>query len=132
MLQTLVAEIYGPEAARREQIASDVKAALERTPDVVDVDWYLETPRPRQRLEAARKILGSGADACARPDQLLGDEFSALHVCLCDQPFGIRQPFDHHPFSIAHRLQQRQRAVGRGQYTRVSYLMPVQLDWPPS
>jgi multidrug efflux pump subunit AcrB len=51
VLQTLVAEVYGPDPARRVQLASDVRAALERTPDVVDVDWYVEAPRSRQRLE---------------------------------------------------------------------------------
>jgi multidrug efflux pump subunit AcrB len=50
VLQTLVAEIYGPDAARREEIAGDVRAALEQTPGVVDVDWYVERPRPRARL----------------------------------------------------------------------------------
>lgn len=50
VLQTLVAEIYGPGAARREELAADVRAALEGTPGVVDVDWYVERPRPQARL----------------------------------------------------------------------------------
>ncbi len=50
VLQTLVAEIYGPDPERRQAIAGDVRALLERTPGVVDVDWYVEAPQARVSL----------------------------------------------------------------------------------
>jgi multidrug efflux pump subunit AcrB len=50
VLQTLVAEIYGPEARRRQELAQQVKTIFERTPGVVDVDWYVETPQPKTAL----------------------------------------------------------------------------------
>jgi multidrug efflux pump subunit AcrB len=50
VLQTLVAEIYGPDAGRREELARQVKAILEDTPGVVDVDWYVESPQPKASL----------------------------------------------------------------------------------
>ena len=50
VLQTLVAEIYGPDAARRRQLALDVKSIFERTDGVVDVDWYVESPQPKTAL----------------------------------------------------------------------------------
>jgi multidrug efflux pump subunit AcrB len=50
VLQTLVAEIYGPEASRRLELASQVKAVLDRTPGVVDVDWYVAAPQPKTTL----------------------------------------------------------------------------------
>ena len=50
VLQTLVAEIYGPDQARRVAIAEQVKTVLERTPGVVDVDWYVEATQPRTSL----------------------------------------------------------------------------------
>jgi multidrug efflux pump subunit AcrB len=50
VLQTLVAEIYGPVAARRLEVAGQVKAALERTPGVVDVDWYVAASQPKTSL----------------------------------------------------------------------------------
>ncbi|MGE3888290.1 MAG: efflux RND transporter permease subunit [Vicinamibacterales bacterium] len=51
VLQTLVAEVYGPDAERRVQVAKDVRAVFEKTDGVVDVDWYVESPRPKQRLD---------------------------------------------------------------------------------
>jgi len=51
VLQTLVAEVYGPDAERRTAVAKDVRAVFEKTDGVVDVDWYVESPRPKQRLD---------------------------------------------------------------------------------
>jgi multidrug efflux pump subunit AcrB len=50
VLQTMVAEIYGPDAQRRREIAQHVKTILERTAGVVDVDWYVESPQPKTAL----------------------------------------------------------------------------------
>jgi multidrug efflux pump subunit AcrB len=50
VLQTLVAEIYGPDASRRLAVAGQVKSVLERTPGVVDVDWYVAAPQPKTAL----------------------------------------------------------------------------------
>ena len=50
VLQTLVAEIYGPDAARRQQLAQQVKSIFERTDGVVDVDWYVESPQSKTAL----------------------------------------------------------------------------------
>jgi multidrug efflux pump subunit AcrB len=50
VLQTLVAEIYGPTDADRVRLAKAVKAIFESSEGVVDVDWYLETERKRMVL----------------------------------------------------------------------------------
>jgi multidrug efflux pump subunit AcrB len=50
VLQTLVAEIYGPDPSRRLELAGQVKSVLERTPGVVDVDWYAAAPQPKTSL----------------------------------------------------------------------------------
>jgi multidrug efflux pump subunit AcrB len=51
VLQTIVAEIYGPDAERRIELARTVRAALEKTPGVVDVDWYVESDRRKWHLQ---------------------------------------------------------------------------------
>jgi multidrug efflux pump subunit AcrB len=51
VLQTLVAEVYGPDAPRRLDLAQRVRQTFEQTPGVVDVDWYVESPQPKWRLE---------------------------------------------------------------------------------
>ncbi len=47
VLQTLVAEIYGPNDESRVKLAAAVKKIFESTTGVVDVDWYRETERKR-------------------------------------------------------------------------------------
>ncbi len=48
VLETLVAEIYGPTDADRVKLARKVKHIFETTKGVVDVDWYREADRMRQ------------------------------------------------------------------------------------
>jgi multidrug efflux pump subunit AcrB len=45
VLQTLVAEIYGPTHESREALARAVKQILKEEEGVVDVDWYFEMPQ---------------------------------------------------------------------------------------
>ena len=42
VLQTLVAEIYGPDLAGQTQVAREVKQIFQQTPGVVDTDWYMQ------------------------------------------------------------------------------------------
>ena len=50
VLQTLVAEVYGPSAEDRRALAQEVKRIFEETEGVVDVDWYVEADHPRTRF----------------------------------------------------------------------------------
>ena len=51
VLSTLVAEIYGPNYHRQKQIAADIMEIFEKTPGVVDVDWYMEENQPRYKID---------------------------------------------------------------------------------
>jgi multidrug efflux pump subunit AcrB len=42
VLQTLVAEVYGPDYKRQTELAAQIKKIFHNTPGVVDVDWYVE------------------------------------------------------------------------------------------
>jgi len=50
VLSTLVAEIYGPNYDRQQEIAAEVMKVFEKTPGVVDVDWYVEEEQPRYQI----------------------------------------------------------------------------------
>ncbi len=50
VLQTLVAEVYGDDRAAQLDAARRVLETFERTPGVVDVDWYVEDPQPGYRF----------------------------------------------------------------------------------
>jgi multidrug efflux pump subunit AcrB len=50
VLQTLVAEIYGPDDAARLALATKVRDIFRQTPGVVDVDWYVEADQPKAQF----------------------------------------------------------------------------------
>jgi multidrug efflux pump subunit AcrB len=66
VLQTLVAEVYGPDEERRVALAQQLKSTFESTPGVVDVDWYVERRQPKERLEVDQeKAAAAGLSAAA-------------------------------------------------------------------
>jgi multidrug efflux pump subunit AcrB len=76
VLQTLVAEVYGPDADRRLDLARQIRGLFERSPGVVDVDWSVQETQPRVRLEVdADKSAAAGltAGAVAAVVRMAGD-----------------------------------------------------------
>ena len=67
VLQTLVAEVYGPDPARRAAIAAAVKSIFERTPGVVDTDWYVDDPHSNVTLAVDGDKAAAGGPRSARP-----------------------------------------------------------------
>jgi multidrug efflux pump subunit AcrB len=51
VLQTLVAEVYGPDASGQIDVAKQIKQIFQQTLGVVDVDWYVEDPQTVDRIE---------------------------------------------------------------------------------
>jgi len=50
VLQTLVAEIYGPDAESRHALSQKVREIFKNTPGVVDVDWYIDADQSKARF----------------------------------------------------------------------------------
>jgi multidrug efflux pump subunit AcrB len=50
VLQTLVAEIYGPTEEARHALARKTIEIFKSTPGVVDTDWYIEDDQPKTRF----------------------------------------------------------------------------------
>jgi multidrug efflux pump subunit AcrB len=50
VLETLVAEVYGPRPEVREDLARRIRDLFDKTPGIVDVDWYVEDPQPKERI----------------------------------------------------------------------------------
>ncbi len=50
VLQTLVAEIYGPDYQRQIEIARQIRDIFDKTSGVVDVDTYVEDDQPKYRF----------------------------------------------------------------------------------
>src|SRR5579872_3590375 len=51
VLQTLVAEVYGPDYKGQIELAAQIKKVFQQTPGVVDVDWYVEDPQTKYDLK---------------------------------------------------------------------------------
>jgi multidrug efflux pump subunit AcrB len=47
VLETLVAEVYGPDHKCQQELAAKIKKVFQETPGVVDVDWYVEDPQTK-------------------------------------------------------------------------------------
>ncbi len=85
VLQTLVAEIYGPTEESRLKLAEAVRTIYENTEGVVDVDWYVEALQPKTILridEEKAALHGITEAAIARAIQIgsSGYPVGLLHV----------------------------------------------------
>jgi multidrug efflux pump subunit AcrB len=85
VLQTLVAEIYGPTEEARLKLATSVREIFQATPGVVDIDWYVEDQQPKTILKidtAKAALLGISESAITRTVQLAmsGYPVTNLHV----------------------------------------------------
>jgi multidrug efflux pump subunit AcrB len=87
VLETLVAEIYGPDDAGRREVARQVKEVFSRTEGVVDVDWYVESPRVKAVFRLDREKAGLAgireADVAATLRLALGRD-AASEIQLSD------------------------------------------------
>lgn len=55
VLSTLVAEIYGPNYKDQIKVAQQVKDILQKTSDIVDIDWMVEDNQTEYRLEVDKE-----------------------------------------------------------------------------
>jgi multidrug efflux pump subunit AcrB len=51
VLQTLVAEVYGPDHKGQIELAAQIKEIFQQTSGVVDVDWYVEDPQTKYDMK---------------------------------------------------------------------------------
>ncbi|MBL8240302.1 MAG: efflux RND transporter permease subunit [Bryobacterales bacterium] len=99
VLQTLVAEVYGPDAAGRDRIAREIMRIFENTKGVVDVDWYGEDDQPRRRYridENKAAANGVTAEMLARTLELAsaGHTAGLLHDSDSREDIPIQLRFD--------------------------------------
>jgi multidrug efflux pump subunit AcrB len=82
VLQTLVAEVYGPDPASRLKLAKAMRDTFRKAPGVVDVDWYVEDAHPKDRLVVDKEkaaLHGISAEAIAE----------TLRIAVGGQPVGL-------------------------------------------
>ncbi|MHB8500261.1 MAG: efflux RND transporter permease subunit [Candidatus Acidiferrales bacterium] len=84
VLETLVAEVYGPDYKGQIDLAGKIKQIFQTTPGVVDVDWYVEDPQTKydMKVDLAKAALqGISAADVSRTVQigLSGTSAGLLH-----------------------------------------------------
>ena len=85
VLQTLVAEVYGPNKEGREELASRILSIFDHTDGVVDADWYVEAAQPKQNWTVDREkaaLAGVSVEQIAQTISIAsgGAEAGLLHA----------------------------------------------------
>lgn len=80
VMQTLVAEIYGPSHEQQLEVARQIKSIFEKTEGVVDVDWDVEEEQPKVFFDVDKEkaaLNGISTDQIARTISLAVNGYSA-------------------------------------------------------
>ncbi|HKW31193.1 MAG TPA: efflux RND transporter permease subunit, partial [Verrucomicrobiae bacterium] len=85
VLQTLVAEIYGPNEESRLALARKLIEVFQGTPGVVDTDWYIEADQPKVRFVIDKEkaaLHGISAETISETLRVAvgGESVDLLHV----------------------------------------------------
>ena len=85
VMQSLVAEVYGPDAAARRRLAGSMRGIFATTPGVVDLGGSEEAPRPKELLRVDKEkaaLHGIEAEAVARTLRIAlgGEPVGRLHL----------------------------------------------------
>jgi multidrug efflux pump subunit AcrB len=95
VLSTLVFEIYGPDAAARENLARRLRTLLESTDGITDVDTYVAASEPLERLvidreKATLNGIAPAQAALAARIALAGETLDLAHMESELEPVDIR------------------------------------------
>lgn len=99
VVQTLVAEVYGPDLAGQTQVAQQIKSIFQKTPGVVDTDWYVEDPQPRMvmrvdEVKAAQHGIAVSDVAHALALAISGTQVGLIHDQASREPVPAIVEFD--------------------------------------
>ncbi|UWZ83194.1 efflux RND transporter permease subunit [Occallatibacter riparius] len=91
VIQTLVAEVYGPDLDGQTRVAQQIKSIFQHTPGVVDTDWYVEDPQPRLAVQVDSVKAAQHGIAVADVAKALALATSGMEVGLVHDP-NAREP----------------------------------------
>lgn len=101
VLQTLVAEVYGPDAESRLQLAQQVKNIFATTEGVADIDWYVDDDQRTMQLvideeKAARSGVSVAAAVAALQAATQGAHAGLYHDAESREeiPIRLRMPIE--------------------------------------
>jgi len=104
VLQTIVAEIYGPDYERQRALGQRLRQVFRDTEDIVDVNWYMEANQPEKRFVVDKEkaaLTGISTEEIAR----------SLILALRGMNVGLaHQPLEKEDVPIFVRLPEEQRS----------------------
>lgn len=133
VLSTVVAEVYGPNYKEQIKVAQQVKDILNKTPDIVDVDWYVEDAQTEYKLEVDKeKAMLNGI----APQQVVGNltyllremPITNLYDERSNDPVGIVMALDDKDKTSLDDLKNLKIKGSRGNVVPVSDLVQVKQD----
>ena len=115
VLETLVAEVYGPDLQSRIALARQIRDLFKKTRGVVDVDWYVEDDQDKYRLivdQEKAALNGISEDDVAR----------AMEIASAGYPDGLlHQPAEKEDVPLLVRLDRSTRSdIGRMQSLEIA------------
>jgi multidrug efflux pump subunit AcrB len=130
VLETLVAEVYGPSLDRRTALARQIRDLFQQTKGVVDVDWYVEDDQPKYSLsvdEEKAAINGISVDEIARALQVASAGYAAglLHQDAEKEDVPLSVRFDRATRSDLTRIQSLKVAGRNGRQVALGELVRV-------
>jgi len=114
VLQTLVAEIYGPTEEYRLALAEQVKEIMRSSAGVVDVDWYREVPRTRALITVDKEKAALSGISESQINQTIKIAVDGLSIDL------FHQPSDKEPINMV-------LEIPRSQSSRIEELLNISL-----
>ena len=131
VLETLVAEVYGPELAQRTAIARRIRDLWKATNGVVDVDWYVEADQPKYRLLVDKEkaaLSGISEDDIAQTVALASSGFQAglLHSDSAKEDVPLTLRLDRATRSDLEKIQNLKVAGRSGRLVALSELVHSQ------
>jgi multidrug efflux pump subunit AcrB len=131
VLETLVAEVYGPSLDGRIALARQMRDLFKRTDGVVDVDWYVEDDQTKYRLivdQEKAALNGISEDDVARAMQVrsAGLDAGLLHQASEKEDIPLNVRLDRPTRSDLERMQSLQIAGRGGQLVSLGELVHVE------
>jgi multidrug efflux pump subunit AcrB/nucleotide-binding universal stress UspA family protein len=86
VLQTIVAEVYGPRYDRQIEIARSIRGILEQTEGVVDVDWFVEDNQKKYNLKIDKEKAALNGISAEQITQTIRVAVGGLNVGILHLP----------------------------------------------
>ncbi len=136
VLQTLVAEIYGPQHEQQIATAERVREVFATTPDVVDVGWSVQTPQPTYHFHVDKEKAALHGIPTQHVVQMLdatlgGVEVGLAHIPKAKTPVPLVLQLPRHERSSLQDLRELPLVSSTGTVVPLSEVVTIQETTAP-